>query len=150
MENVDYETLLARDGHVMTHVVGSSMWPLLKDRQSIVLVRRVDLEPPKKGDVVLYRVGDMYVLHRIMRMLPEAYEIRGDNTWRMEYVPRDALLATMVSFYRDARGKEITRENLRYRIYCALLPAIRFVRKWGSRVKRVLKKLLGIGRRTGK
>ena len=33
METIAYEELLAKDGRVMTHVVGSSMLPLLRDRQ---------------------------------------------------------------------------------------------------------------------
>ena len=35
---VDYETLLERDGRVITHTVGRSMLPLLRDRESIVIV----------------------------------------------------------------------------------------------------------------
>ena len=36
METVAYEELLERDGKIITHVVGWSMLPLLRDRESIV------------------------------------------------------------------------------------------------------------------
>ena len=36
------EELLRKDGRVMTHVVGTSMWPLLLNRESIVLVETAD------------------------------------------------------------------------------------------------------------
>ena len=66
METIAYEELLARDGRVTTHVTGSSMLPLLRDRQSIVTVESVSRVPPRRGDVVLYKAGGRYILHRVM------------------------------------------------------------------------------------
>ena len=86
METIAYEELLARDGQVTTHVVGTSMLPLLHNRQSIVTVESVDRVPPRRGDVVLYKVNGTYILHRVMRIQGGDYLIRGDNTWVMEHV----------------------------------------------------------------
>ena len=146
MESVAYEALLERDGRVMTHVVGNSMKPLLHDRQSIVIVGDVRKVPPRKGDVVLYRTQDTYILHRVMDTDGSMYHIRGDNTWRMEHVPRQALLATMTGFYRSPRGRLITLRDPLYRLYCAALPLIRCVRKAGARVKQRLRRGAGSGK----
>ncbi len=142
MQSVAYEELLERDGKVITHVVGYSMLPLLHNRESIVIVEAVEKVPPKKKDVVLYKTGGTYILHRVMKINPEEYLIRGDNTWMTEHVPKNALLATMTGFYRKAEGKLITRDNPGYRIYCMMLPGIRWMRRAGSKIKRTLEKIL--------
>ena len=139
MESVAYEELLEKDGQIITHVVGTSMKPLLKDRQSIVIVEAADRVPPIKGDVVLYKTNNRYILHRIRKILPEEYLIRGDSTWTMEHVPKEAILATMTGFYRKPEGKLFTRNSLSYRFYLALLPCIRVIRKYGSRIKQWFK-----------
>ena len=138
METVAYEELLEKDGRVMTHVVGSSMLPLLHNRESIVIVETADRVQPRRGDVVLYKTGGTYILHRILQINGDEYIIRGDNTWVLEHVPKKALLATMTGFYRSPEGKLITRNNLGYRLYCLLLPGIRWGRRIGSKVKRVI------------
>ena len=137
MESVAYEELLDRDGQVMTHVVGSSMLPLLRDRQSIVLVEAVRLVPPKKGDVVLYKTNGTYILHRILRIRPDEYLIRGDNTWMIEHVPKAALLATLTGFCRTPEGKMIPRNHPGYKIYQLFLPAIRMARRAGRKMRRI-------------
>ncbi len=136
MKTVAYEELLEKDGLVISHVVGSSMLPLLLDRDSIVIVEAADRVVPRRGDVVLYKRHGNYILHRVMRITPEEYQIRGDNTWRMEHVPKQAVLATMTGFYRHAEDELVTRENVWYKMYCLALPVIR----WSRRVVRVLKR----------
>ena len=144
MKSVAYEELLQKDGRVMTHVVGSSMLPLLHDRQSIVIVESVQNVPPKRGDVVLYKTNGTYILHRIRKITPNEYLIRGDNTWTTEHIPPKSILATMTGFYRTPEGKLITKNNLSYRLYKAVLPAIRILRRIGSKVKRTIRKTLSV------
>ena len=142
MKSVAYEELLQKDGRVMTHVVGSSMLPLLHDRQSIVIVESVQNVPPERGDVVLYKTNGTYILHRIRKVTPEEYLIRGDNTWTLEHIPRGAILATMTGFYRTPEGKLITKNNLSYRLYRAALPAVRLIRRGGGKARRIVRKAL--------
>ena len=142
METIAYEELLAKDGRVMTHVVGSSMLPLLQDRQSIVIVEDIKNVPPEKGDVVLYKSNGTYILHRIQRIKENEYEIRGDNTWVMEHVPKGNLLATMTGFYRTPESKLTERNNPAYKLYKAALPAIRWTRRIGGKIKRIIRKAL--------
>ena len=72
---------------------------------------------------------------------PDEYLIRGDNTWVIEHVPKDTLLATMTGFYRRAEGHLITRNNLFYRLYQLMLPCIRSARRLYKLIKRILRKL---------
>ena len=132
MESVAYEELLKRDGKVITHVVGNSMRPLLFDRESIVVVEDAERVPPQRGDVVLYKVGGTYILHRVLRVEAEEYLIRGDNTWTLERVPKTALLATMTGFYRHAEGRLVPREGVLYRLFWLALPFIRWTKRCGG------------------
>ena len=136
MESVAYEELLRKEGKIITHVVGYSMFPLLRNRESIVIVESVDHVPPRQGDVVLYKYGTTYLLHRILQIKPDEYLIRGDNTWVIEHVPKDTLLATMTGFYRRAEGHLITRNNLFYRLYQLMLPFIRPVHRYSNLIKK--------------
>ena len=142
MESIAYEELLQKDGKVITHVVGSSMLPLLHDRQSIVIVEDIKNVPPKKGDIVLYKTNGTYILHRIRKITETEYLIRGDNTWVIEHVRKTALLATLTGFYRTPDEKLITRNNAIYRIYQVVLPAIRWTLRIGGKIKRIIKHLM--------
>lgn len=144
-EHIAYEELLRRDGQVISHVVGRSMLPLLHDRQSVVVVEDSDRVPPRKGDVVLYKVGGTYILHRVLQVKPDEYVIRGDNTWRLEHVPKTALLATMTGFYRKPDGPLVSPDNTAYRVYLACLPGIRWGRRIGGKLRREARKLLRRG-----
>ena len=141
MESVAYEELLKRDGKVMTHVVGNSMMPLLLDRESIVVVEDAERVPPRRGDVVLYKTGETYILHRVLRIEPEKFVIRGDNTWTLEHVPKTALLGTMTGFCRHPDDSFVHRDNVLYRLYRMVLPAIRWSRRSLGLLKRVIGKL---------
>ena len=141
METAAYEELLKKDGRVITHVVGGSMLPLLHNRESIVIVEDVNRVPPRRGDVVLYRTGGTYILHRILRIGPEAYVIRGDNTWVLEHVPKTALLATMTGFYRRPESRLTGMNNVFYRLYCLALPSVRLARRISGLAKRAVRKL---------
>ena len=143
MESEAYEELLRKEGRIITHVVGYSMRPLLRNRESIVIVETVDHVPPGRGDVVLYKNGNRYLLHRILKIKPDEYLIRGDNTWVIEHVPKDALLATMTGFYRQAKGSFVSRDNLFYRLYQLMLPCIRSFRCIKNLIKRIHRKLRG-------
>lgn len=140
MKTIAYEELLKRDGKVITHVVGNSMLPLLRNRESIVIVEAIDHIPPRRGDVVLYKMGDKYIIHRILREEVNDYLIRGDNTWVLEHVPKRALLATMTGFYRRPKGRLVLRGDLKYRLYCLSLPAIRLARYTINKVKELIRK----------
>ena len=140
MDAVSYEELLEREVRVITHVVGQSMEPLLHDRASIVVVEAVRSCPPRRGDVVLYRTGGVYILHRVLRIEPERYIIRGDNTWILEYVPRAHVLGTMTAFYRRPEGRETLPKDPAYRLYCALLPLIRIARRIVGKLRRIWKR----------
>lgn len=95
---------------------GYSMYPMLRPHKDIVTVSRVNSEL-KKGDVVLYPGNDgKFILHRIMRIKPNEFIIRGDNNYFTEIVPKEKIIGKLKEFYRA--GKRIDCEqNRKYKVY---------------------------------
>ena len=109
------EDELKKHGTYATNTVGVSMKPLFKTHRDAVVLKAADREM-KKYDVVLYtdKIG-RYILHRIIGIKEDVYVIRGDNTFVKEYVPKERVIAFMVSFNR--KGKHHSTDELGYRIY---------------------------------
>lgn len=127
-EKKQIEDVLREEGVFVGTTAGSSMYPMLKNRRDTIIIRPYEGRL-KKYDVPLYKRGDKYILHRIIKVLPDSYIIRGDNCIRKEYGITDGqILGVLDGFYR--KGKEVDMEGAAYRMYvrvwCALFP-LRFV-----------------------
>ena len=148
-----FEEMLETRGYIVYTNVGHSMMPLLRERRDIIEIRKKGPGRCRKYDVVLYRRGEKYILHRILRVMPEGYLIAGDNNTFVERdITDEKIIGVLVRVIRNGkRGKrvEITPENKGYQIYvhlwCDLYP-IRmgilrlrsFIWRAGSKVKRIL------------
>ena len=110
------EQVLEKDGVYPSITSGRSMRPLFKTHRDMIVVKRCD-ERPKKYDVVLYRVGEKYILHRIIGINEgkKLFIIRGDNTYKKEYVPFSKVIARLTSFTR--KGKHGSVDDRSYKIY---------------------------------
>lgn len=110
------EDIIEKDGVYPSVTVGKSMKPLFKTHRDMVVLEKC-VKCPEKYDVVLYRVGEKYVLHRVIGIDREKkiFIIRGDNTFRKEYVPFGAVIARLSAFTR--RGKHGTVCDKSYKIY---------------------------------
>ena len=141
MSTASFESLLDRDGKLVYKTKGSSMKPMLRQNRDLVVIEK-PAGRLRRHDVALYRRGQSYVLHRVIRVRDRDYAIRGDNTYRMETGITDAdILGVLTSFVRD--GKEHTVTDFSYRTYvllwCALYP-LRFAAYHALRWIRRLKK----------
>lgn len=137
------ENELKKNGVYASVTAGVSMRPLFRTNRDMVILRRPD-RPFRKYDVVLYRVsGGKYVLHRIIGIKGDKLIIRGDNTYSLEYVDRDAVLAVLTEFNR--KGKRVSVENKGYLLYAKVwnfIYPIRFVfKKVIALAKKMYKKL---------
>ncbi len=115
-----FEELLAVKGFLVYTNVGWSMFPLLRERRDIIEIRKKKPGRCEKYDVVLYKCHGKYILHRILRVLPDGYIVAGDhNSFLDPIVKDDDILGVMKRVIRD--GKDITMDDLRYRLYVHLL-----------------------------
>ena len=147
MNNIkEIEQVLETEGVFISTTAGMSMYPMLRNRKDSIVVKKTT-ERLKKYDVALYKRGDAYILHRVMKVLPDSYIIRGDNCDKKEYGIRDEqILGVLVEFYRG--DKKVSLDQWFYRVYvrayCACTPIWWVVRQFG-RVIRKGKRILKMG-----
>ncbi len=117
--HISYEEYLDQNGSMTYTNVGVSMLPLLRQGKDLFTVRKKGSERCKVGDVVLYRRGDRYVLHRVVEVREKDYVILGDNCVCREYgVTDEEIIGVMTGYVRG--GKEHSVSDLGYRLYSAL------------------------------
>ena len=135
-----FEELLSEKGYIVYTNVGCSMMPLLRERRDIIEIRPLTRKP-QKYDVLLYKRNQTYILHRVIKILPDGrYLIAGDNNLFIERDVTDAMiLGRMTRIIRD--GKEINvDDDWKYKLYshlwadffpvkCLMLRAGRWVRR---------------------
>ena len=116
VEHVTFEDVLNKDGVIVYTNVGVSMMPLLRQKKDIIEIRKKGVERCKKYDVVLYRRREKYILHRILKVLPDGYLIAGDHCVTLEKDIKDEnILGVMTRVFRN--GKNITPDNIWYKLY---------------------------------
>lgn len=116
---VTFEEVLEREGKFVYTNVGYSMMPLLRQYKDIIEITKKAPGRCKKYDVVLYKRGEKYVLHRILKVLPDGYLIAGDHCKVVERDIKDTnILGVMTRVNRN--GKDITPDNILYKAYVHL------------------------------
>lgn len=114
-----FEEMLEKDGYIVYTNVGYSMMPLLRQRKDIIEIRKKGPGRCKKYDVVLYKRGNKYILHRILEVLPDGYIIAGDhNTFLETDIKDEHILGVMTRVIRD--GKSIYTTDKAYQAYVHL------------------------------
>ncbi len=91
------EQILLTRGAAVKKISGSSMWPTLKEDDFATIVAT---DAYKRGDIVLYKRGDAYVLHRLIGV-GDPCVLRGDNTIAKEFVPRSEILGVLSAVVSD-------------------------------------------------
>ena len=136
-----FEELLEKNGYLVYITVGTSMLPLLRQRRDIVEIRAKGSSRFKKYDVVLYKRGGKYILHRIIKVRPNDYVILGDHNITLEYgITDEQILGVMVRVIRN--GREITPDNKLYKLYvhlwCNFYPVRIFILRGRGAISRRL------------
>ena len=95
---------------------GTSMLPMLKGGADQALIVAL-LGKAKKGDVLLYEDKDgKNVLHRVVKVKPDGYLLRGDNRYYTEFVPFDRIIGILASYFKGEKQIDC-KKSLRYRFY---------------------------------
>ena len=119
MSGQTFEQVLREKGFLVYTCTGFSMLPLLRERQDIVEIRPKPEGRCRKYDVILYKRGGQYILHRVLKVLPEGYLVAGDhNTFVDPAVTDDMILGVMVRVIRG--GKSVRPTDWRCRLYVLL------------------------------
>ncbi len=115
---IKFEEELEKRGYLVFTNMGFSMYPLLRQRKDLMHIRKTQ-GPLKKYDVPLYKVGDRYILHRIVEVREKDYVICGDNCTVKEYGITDKdILGVLEGVTRN--GKYISVTDRKYLFYVHL------------------------------
>ena len=93
------EDVLLTKGQYVGPTAGVSMLPMLKNRRDTIVVAK-KTERLKPLDVALYKRGEAYILHRVLKVTDTGYIIRGDNCYSDENVPEEDVIGVLVEFFR--------------------------------------------------
>ena len=105
-------------GGAIVPIKGTSMLPLLDEKNALVEVDASNLKELKKGDVILFKENDgTLILHRIIEVESEnVFKVLGDNqTNNIEQVNREQIIAVAKGFI--IKGRYVNEKTLWYRIY---------------------------------
>lgn len=89
---------------------GVSMYPMLRHRRDTIIVGPVEGKL-KKYDVPVYKSDGKYIMHRVIKVMPDHYIIRGDNCINKEYVTQDMIIGKLDEFYRNP--KDVSSDKMR-------------------------------------
>ena len=139
-ELVNFEELLERDGSFLYTFKGVSMKPLLHQGKDVVIISSID-RPIKKLDIVLYKVGERYVLHRVLKIKKDHYVIRGDNTYSEEFIPKDNVFGILTSYYKNDKLKKVNTKGaiLLYYLWLTTYPLRWLLVKTKRLLRRIIK-----------
>ena len=146
-EEYTYRDYLEKYGEMTYTNKGDSMLPLLRPGRDLFTVKKKGEERRKAGDVVLFhRPPDQYILHRIIRVRENGYDLLGDNCVLKETgVTEGDILGVMTGYVRN--GKTHSVEERGYRFYSFwrvhTVPVRVFFKKTGIFIKYVWERCVG-------
>ena len=107
---------LAREGSappVTICLEGDSMRPLIRRGKDPVTIIPLQ-QPLKKGDVVLFRLGERYIVHRVWQLKDGRVRTFGDNCWNPDpWIPENQVLGQVVRFSRAGRAFRLDTPSAR-------------------------------------
>ncbi len=134
-----FEEELRAGRNVAFFTVGVSMRPLLRERETHVVISPLDRAEPT--DILLYiRSNGAYVLHRCMRAEEEYYLMRGDNTFGFERIKKEQAIGKVTHIYRH--GECFDTKNKKYRAYVHAWNIIYPARWLAFRARAAVRKIL--------
>lgn len=130
-----FEEVLDREGYLAYTNVGTSMMPLLRQGLDIMEIQKKGEERCKKYDVVLYKRGDRYILHRIIKVRKNDYVIVGDHCFQKEYgITDDRILGVLIGIVRDGKHIDVNHDK-HYLAYVHLWCDFYYIRAAILRIK---------------
>jgi hypothetical protein len=132
--------VIERGRHAKLAIRGVSMLPLLREPMTIDV--EALRQPARIGDVLVFRAGEVYVAHRVLRRCGDRYVTSGDaNPEIVEHVDPADVLGRVAAVWSDARPGAV-RIDSRFHRLCGLLyararPARLAVRRVIGRARRL-------------
>ncbi len=132
------EKYINENGEFVTVPVGTSMYPMLRNRRDSVYMIKYDGKGLNRYDLPVYkRLNGLQVMHRCLGKDQNGYIMCGDNQWILEHgIQDEQIIAVVKGFYRDEKYIPVTKWS--YRLYCKFWCKSLWIRK---QILRVLYKI---------
>lgn len=140
---------LLGDKPVRVPVKGISMLPFLKEGSQIEIVS-CTLSTLSIGDIIFYKLGGMYIVHRYLGNMPHPSE-KGDNEMTARSLPEGVALCRVVAVWED--GKRLDLQSGKYKKKMGRLGYLhRFVHHilWRIKIYPVRKSIMFLARTISK
>lgn len=130
-DSINFELFLSvlnETDFVRIPVKGKSMRPFLKEGRDKVVLTKADAASIKKGDIVVFKKGDAYLLHRVVSLGGGVFSIMGDNETNPDCgISPQSIVASVKSVERN--GKVIDKNHPLWQFYSRVFtnPAARRV-----------------------
>lgn len=119
---------------------GISMEPLIHQGRDAVYIKKPEGRL-KKYDIAFFkRANGEYVLHRVIKVLPESYHFCGDNQWQVERGIKDSQIIGIVTKL-EIDGKTVETNDEEYIQYVKTRVDSRFRRNFLPIVKNFFRKI---------
>ncbi len=137
MSKKTFEEVIEEKGELIYTNLGDSMYPLIKDRDLLVIKR--PSFPLHRLDIPLYkRENGQYVLHRIIKIREHDYIICGDNRTNKEYgITEENVIGVLTHIIRN--GRKISVYSLQKKLYAHLWSDVFLFRRGVLYLKRKLR-----------
>lgn len=138
--------VLNKTGMYCGLTTGVSMEPLIHHQKDTIIVKKTDGRL-NKYDIPVYvlKTGKV-VMHRIVKVYPDYYDVYGDNTCVCECVTDDMIVGKLVGFYKNGKKYIDLDKNKMYKFYSkiwvALVPLRPFTMFVNRGVRFIKRKLL--------
>ena len=134
---------ISMDAEVTIWPKGISMLPMIRQGIDQVILKK-PTGRLKKYDVIFYkRDNGQFVLHRIVKVRKKDYVLCGDNQTDYEYGITDGMVIAVMSAY-ICDGEYINSDNEIYLKYCKNHVRKQWFRRLKAKIKKAIKRLLGI------
>ncbi|HBF44255.1 MAG TPA: hypothetical protein DDY82_04945 [Clostridiales bacterium] len=122
------EEILNQNGSFICQTKGVSMEPLFKEGRDRVVIAPIK-KRLKKYDVALYKRGEEYVLHRVVKVKKSGYKFVGDNTLKSDFVLDKDVVGKAIGYFREEKYKKSLKNifyvyRIRIRYYLLTLKRI--------------------------
>ena len=126
------EQYLKTYGSIIWRIRGTSMLPLLRQDTDLVTVTASEGARFHKYDIVLYSrfegADRILILHRVVKVLPDSYVIRGDNCYINETGITDQdILGRLTEI--DRKGHIRSADDISLKVYAVIWTATFPLRK---------------------
>ena len=136
-ENFNVEQTIKEKGVWISTVEGTSMMPMLREGEDLIVVEQKPLKI-KKYDVVLVRKSDRLVLHRITKVLENGFLFVGDNAFYREIIYFEQIIGVLKEFYKNDKLVKVT--DKKYRRYAFFRVKTYYIRLFFYRLKNLFKR----------